>query len=278
MPDFGNNSVFSETDANNNSATDPGFPEGMAPSRVDDAARALQGASKRFYDWQSSKLTGGTSTAYTLTYDVAPAALYDGMTHLVQFNQACGASPTLNVNGLGALPIHKYFGGAWGVLAASDVTTDLVCRVAYNSGAGAYRITSSASFFPLSSQSATTFLTSGVTLNNTALFFNGPNTGSIGAAGQTWLIMANAQMQDGIGAALFEAVIFNGASNVADMLATSSSAGASVTISLSAVVTLAAATTFTLQVKDQTSTGGLLAASGSATANKATSITAIRLS
>ncbi len=50
-------------------------------------------------------------------------------------------------NGLGALPIHKYFGGSWGVLAASDVTTDLVCRVTYNAGAGAYRITSTPTLF-----------------------------------------------------------------------------------------------------------------------------------
>jgi hypothetical protein len=271
-------SVWAEADNSNSSPAPDGAPEGMMPSGINDVIRADRGAIKRWYNQTIPKLTGGTSTAFTLTYGVAPTSLADGMTHLVQFNQACGASPTLNVNGLGAIPLHKYFGGVWGVLAASDVTIDLVAEVAYNAGAGAYRIISSSSFFPLSSQSATTFLTSGVTLSNTALFFNGPNTGSIGAAGQTWLIMANAQMQDGIGAALFEAVIFNGASNVADMLATSSSAGASVTISLSAVVTLSAATTFTLQVKDQTSTGGLLAASGSATANKATSITAIRLS
>jgi hypothetical protein len=271
-------SVWNESDAGNNTAAPDGAPEGMATAGVNDVIRADRGAIKRWYNQTIPKLTGGTSTAFTLTYGVAPTALADGMTHLVQFNQACGASPTLNINALGALPIHKYFGGVWGVLAASDVTIDLVAEVAYNAGAGAYRIVASSSFFPLSSQSATTFLTSGVTLNNVSNFFNGPNTGSIGAAGQTWLIMANAQMQDGIGAALFEAVIFNGASNVADMLATSSSAGASLTISLSAVVTLAAATTFTLQVKDQTSTGGLLAASGSATANKATSITAIRLS
>jgi hypothetical protein len=271
-------SNWTETDASNNTAAPDGAPEGMATAGVNDTMRAMMGATKRSWRRNSVVLTSGTSTAFTLTYGVAPSGFADGETFLVQFNQACGASPTLNINALGALPLHKYFGGVWGVLAASDVTTDLVCRVAYNSGAGTYRIVASSSFFPLSSQSATTFLTSGVTLNNVSNFFNGPNTGSIGAAGQTWLIMANAQMQDGIGAALFEAVIFNGASNVADMLATSSSAGASLTISLSAVVTLAAATTFTLQVKDQTSTGGLLAASGSATANKATSITAIRLS
>jgi hypothetical protein len=271
-------SNWTESDASNSTASPDGFPEGMATAGVDDSARAVMGAVKRSWRRNSVVLTGGTSTAFTLTYGVAPSGFADGETFLVQFNQACGASPTLNVNGLGALPLHKYFGGVWGVLAASDVTTDLVCRVAYNAGAGAYRIVGSSSFFPLSSQSATTFLTSGVTLSNTALFFNGPNTGSIGASGQTWLIMATAQMQDGVGAALFEAVISNGSSNIADMLATSSSAGASVTVSLFAVVTLSAATTFTLQVKDQTSTGGLLAASGSATANKATSITAIRLS
>ena len=48
--------------------------EGMAPSGLNDVLRAHQGAIKRWYDWTVPKLTGGTSTAYTLSYSVAPGA------------------------------------------------------------------------------------------------------------------------------------------------------------------------------------------------------------
>src|SRR5215213_8507657 len=99
MADLGN-SVWNETDASNTTAAPDGAPEGMSPSGVNDVLRAHQGAVKRFYNWQSNITTAGTSTAYTVTYGVAPGALVDGMTHLITFNATCGASPTLNVNGL----------------------------------------------------------------------------------------------------------------------------------------------------------------------------------
>ena len=68
MPEIGNSSVFSQTDASNNTATDPGWPEGMAPSRVNDAARALQGAITRDWNWKGPTVTsGGTANAQTVT-------------------------------------------------------------------------------------------------------------------------------------------------------------------------------------------------------------------
>lgn len=135
---------WNEADASNSTAAPDGWPEGMAPSGVNDSGRAMMGAVKRYVDQQIPLVTGGTSTAYTLAYAVTPSGLADGMTHLVQFNAACGASPTLNVNALGAKPVHKYHNGAWGVLGANDVSTDMVCEVAYNGGAGTYRIVGSA--------------------------------------------------------------------------------------------------------------------------------------
>jgi hypothetical protein len=134
---------WSESDAGNSTPSPDGFPEGMFPSGVDDSARAVMGAIKRYVDQQIPLVTGGTSTAYTLAYAVAPSQVYDGMTHLVQFNAVNGAAPTLNVNALGAKPLHKYQAGAWVAVAAGDITANIVCRVAYNAAAGAYRITSS---------------------------------------------------------------------------------------------------------------------------------------
>jgi|GEM_PF-3140776 len=47
-------------------------------------------------------LTTGTATALVLTLSPAPASLYNGMQVSFRLHSATGASPTLNVNGLGA--------------------------------------------------------------------------------------------------------------------------------------------------------------------------------
>jgi microcystin-dependent protein len=133
-------SNWNETDANNSNPSPDGAPEGMAPSGVDDTIRAVMGAVKRFFNWQSTKLTGGTSTAYTLSYGIAPGALVDGMTHLVQFHVANGAGATLNVNNLGAKPLHAYSAGAWYQAPPAFFDIATVCRVVYDAGAGVYRL------------------------------------------------------------------------------------------------------------------------------------------
>ena len=131
---------WSEDDNANTTAAPDGAPEGMAPSGVNNVLRAHQGALKRFYNWTNPKITGGSGTAYTLSYAMAPGALVDGMTHLVQFNAINGNAPTLNVNALGAVPLQYYSAGAWRALRPACWTAD-VCRVAYN--AAAARIASS---------------------------------------------------------------------------------------------------------------------------------------
>lgn len=131
---------WNEDDASNIAAAPDGAPEGMAPSGVNNVLRAMMGATKRWFNWSSPRTTGGTATAYTLGYGVAPAALVDGMTHLVQFHAANGAAATLNVNGLGAIPLHYYAAGAWRVAPPGLIDADTVLRVAYNAAAGTYRM------------------------------------------------------------------------------------------------------------------------------------------
>jgi microcystin-dependent protein len=131
---------WSEDDNANTAAAPDGAPEGMAPSGVNNVLRAHQGALKRFYNWTNPRTTGGLGTAYTLSYAVAPGALVDGMTHLVQFNAVNGNAPTLNVNNLGAIPIHYYSAGAWRAVPAALWDANTIFRVAYHSSTGAYRI------------------------------------------------------------------------------------------------------------------------------------------
>lgn len=134
------NSVWDETDANNTTAAPDGAPEGMAPSGINNVLRAHQGAVKRLYNWLHPKTTAGSAAAYTLSYSVAPGALVDGMSHLVQFHAANSASATLNVNALGAFPLHILKPAGWGVLPANTVIADMICRVVYHGSSGAYRI------------------------------------------------------------------------------------------------------------------------------------------
>jgi microcystin-dependent protein len=131
---------WSEDDNANTSAAPDGAPEGMAPSGVNNVLRAHQGALKRFYNWTTPKITGGSGTAYTLSYAVAPGALVDGMTHLVQFHAVNAAGATLNVNSLGATPLHYHAAAAWRVAPPGLVDVDEVCRVAYHGSSGAYRL------------------------------------------------------------------------------------------------------------------------------------------
>lgn len=133
-------SNWNEDDNANTTAAPDGAPEGMAPSGVNNVLRAHQGALKRFYGWTIPKITGGSGTAYTLGYAVAPGALVDGMTHLVQFHAVNGNAPTLNVNALGAIPLHYHAAGAWRVAPPGLIDTDEVCRVAYHGSSGAYRL------------------------------------------------------------------------------------------------------------------------------------------
>lgn len=124
------------------------------------------------------------------------------------------------------------------------------------------------------STSATTFLVGNVTLNNTATWFSGPNTGSIGANGQKWLIIAHAQLTNSAGVASLGIRIYNGSASIAESYTRNETATGYVDCSCFIVVTLSAATTFTLQARDFGSTSGSLLSDGSNT----TSITAIRLS
>jgi microcystin-dependent protein len=85
----------------------------MAPSQVNDSARGIMAAAAKYRDDISGKIvTGGTSTAYTVTSN----QVFDTLAHLdgamIAFvpHADCGATPTLNVDGLGAKTIRGQSG------------------------------------------------------------------------------------------------------------------------------------------------------------------------
>lgn len=71
----------------------------------------------------SGLLTTGTSTNYAVTISPAPGGYYTCMTIIAKAHTTSGASPTLNVNGLGAVPLKNKLGNS---LASGDLVAGQV--------------------------------------------------------------------------------------------------------------------------------------------------------
>jgi microcystin-dependent protein len=85
------------------------WAEGQSPSSVNDSARAMMARAAEWRDDVSGTITtGGTSTAYAVTSNQG----FDTLAHLngamIAFvpHASCGATVTLNVDGLGAKPLR----------------------------------------------------------------------------------------------------------------------------------------------------------------------------
>ena len=121
---------WSTTAASNNASSPNGFPEGMAPSGVNDSAREVMAAVAKWYqDQQGSLTTGGSASAYTLTTNGDYAALSDLPLLVFEVHAANSASATLNVDGLGAKGLKKSNDVS---LAASDLAENQRCLAVYN--------------------------------------------------------------------------------------------------------------------------------------------------
>lgn len=93
------------------------WAEGMAPSAVNDSARAMMASVAKWRDDNNGSLTtGGTSTAYTVSTNQSFASLaaLDKQTLTLTMSATNGAAPTLNVDGLGAKAIYNSNGAAIG--------------------------------------------------------------------------------------------------------------------------------------------------------------------
>ena len=93
---------FSGTDASNTAR----WPEGMALSAVNDAARATEGILGRWYqDRRGIAVVTGSGGAYVLTVNQTIPALYDGLDVTLRPNHVNPGASTLALNGLAAAPI-----------------------------------------------------------------------------------------------------------------------------------------------------------------------------
>lgn len=124
--------VWSTAAASNNTIdTNVNWSEGMAPSQVNDSARAQMASAAMFIgDNSGTLLTSGSSSAFTVTSKQHSTAAVDGYTIAVRFHSANDPSATLNVDGVGAKAIQLYAGQA---LVGSEFQAGSVGRFTYTS-------------------------------------------------------------------------------------------------------------------------------------------------
>ena len=77
-------------------------------------------------------VTGGTSTAFTLALAPALLAYSGGVSVEFKANANCGASPTLNVNGLGAVAMKKRVDGVLTDIEADDIVSGMIYRASHD--------------------------------------------------------------------------------------------------------------------------------------------------
>lgn len=104
--------AYSKTAASNATADSAqNWAEGMAPSAVNDSARGgMASLAKWRDDTNGSLVTGGTSTAYTVTTNTGMDALAANYQITFQVNADNGGTTTLNVDSKGAKPLRSAAG------------------------------------------------------------------------------------------------------------------------------------------------------------------------
>jgi hypothetical protein len=117
--------------ASNNANADGGinWAEGMAPSAVNDSARAEMASMSMWRDDNNGSLAGALSTAtYAVTSNQTFDALAAGDTIAFQLGADMPAAPLLNVDGLGAKPLRPVPGTDF---AGGEYLANQVVRAAY---------------------------------------------------------------------------------------------------------------------------------------------------
>lgn len=159
---FHNWSQTAGTNATADSAIN--YAEGMAPSAVNDSARAAMSVLAKWRDDNNGSLTtAGSSTAYTLTTNTVftSLALLDNQTLAFTMDETSGATPTLNVDGLGAKVIRNSTGVA---LPTGALLAGSVYSATYENTAGEWLLHNQPGVFPGSSVTTTAIADAAVTL------------------------------------------------------------------------------------------------------------------
>lgn len=135
-----NVSTYDTSAGGNNSAPPDGFPEGQAPSTVNNAAREVMAALARWYKDANGSLTStGSANAYLLTTNNVHATLAAQNLLVFRANFANTGAATLKVDSLTAKAIKKNHDQD---LVSGDIEQNQIVVVAYNATDDVYELVS----------------------------------------------------------------------------------------------------------------------------------------
>ena len=230
------------------------WAEGMAPSQVNDSARALMASVAKWRDDSNGTLvTSGTTTAFTVTTNQVESALTAGYTVTLQFGATNDNNATLAVDGLAAKPLQTVAGtnapynsfqagSIWRFTYSTTGTGQWIANGGSASTANPVLTTLSAS------------LGADVALNNTGTYFDGPSVAQ-GTAG-VWYASGTVSVVDTAAAATFHAKLWDG-TTVIDTAVHTTPGGAGFFGSITLVGTITSpAGNLRISVKDISSAAG----------------------
>jgi microcystin-dependent protein len=128
-------SNWSETAASNSATPPNGWPEGQAPSTVNDCAREMMASLKRWWnrDHASAGVTvGGTANAITLSYAAGPTAYVQGEKFAFKATATNTGATTINVSSLGAKNLYKQTSGGPAPLSGGEIQTGQIVEIEYD--------------------------------------------------------------------------------------------------------------------------------------------------
>lgn len=222
--------TWSNTAASNNATPPNGFPEGMAPSTVNDAARELMAAVSRYRsDTDGVNTSAGTNTI-TLAASRTMTAYAQGDLYTFKAGGTNTGATTLNVDSLGAKDVQfngaactggeivsglmytvVYDGTQFQLLNASsypaiDITTLEVTNIKAKDGTASMTIANSTGVVTIDSAVLTTADITGGSITNTEIGNTNPQPGTFtsvkgvsGAVQATGLIASEASGINGTG-------------------------------------------------------------------------------
>jgi hypothetical protein len=113
---------YSGTAGSNNAEAPNGWKEGILAGSLNNSDREFAARVKRWYaDNNGSLATAGTSTAITITLNAQHSAWFDGLSFYSRITTTCGATPTINPTGSGALGAKSLYWPDGTQLGSGDI-------------------------------------------------------------------------------------------------------------------------------------------------------------
>jgi hypothetical protein len=137
-------SNWTEIDAGNTTTPPLGWPEGQMPSTVNDCARMMMGALKRFWNRLNGVVTttGGTGYTYTTANTSFPTAYVTGETYRWKAHRTSTGGDVLQINSLASHPLYKRGSSGPSQIAAGDIVSGDMVSVTFdqalNASAGGF--------------------------------------------------------------------------------------------------------------------------------------------